>query len=106
MDLVQTPIYVCKMFLTEPPRTLPPTSAEGACPSTDWGPRGPYCYLFITDDELTWSQAEFRCVQQGAHLASVTDKAENDWIQSQIQARQKNVRNVWLGLLKQGTGDY
>eukprot|EP00058_Branchiostoma_floridae_P019226 XP_002604716.1 hypothetical protein BRAFLDRAFT_80311 [Branchiostoma floridae] len=56
-----------------------------------------YCYLFRTQ-ELTWQQAENRCSQVGAHLASVRTGQENEFIRSHSAARK-----IWIGLNDKGT---
>lgn len=48
-----------------------------ACPS-GWEAFSDSCYLF--GNGANWTQAEANCVKDGAHLASIHSKAENDFI--------------------------
>ncbi|XP_078660072.1 uncharacterized protein LOC144904802 [Branchiostoma floridae x Branchiostoma belcheri] len=56
-----------------------------------------YCYLFQTQEQK-WTQAESRCTQVGAHLASVRTAQENEFIRSHSAAR-----TIWIGLNDRGT---
>src|SRR6185295_12818143 len=57
------------------------------------GPNG-HTYVFSNNTAI-WASAKAACLQQGLHLASIRDDAENSWVYQQEQTQGGG--NWWLG---------
>merc|ERR1719167_278863 len=61
-----------------------------------------YCYKFFSSQDMyiyigkTWSKAEANCTAMGAHLASIHDIKENDFIMAEFDGIGEE--NGWIGL--------
>ncbi len=71
--------------------------SPGTC-EDGWKPYGMHCYQYNSGDdvETSWPEAEFYCNRQGAFVASVHSKHENEWIRTTLAAESKE--DVWIGL--------
>ena len=59
----------------------------------NWEKNGNHCFYWSTDTK-TWDEAEEFCREEGAHLASVTSKAINDYIAAGLQQKD---HFLWIG---------
>ena len=59
-----------------------------------WEENGNHCYLWSTDKK-NWTEAEDFCQRKGAHLASVTSTAINDYVLEGKDKRQ--MYQLWIG---------
>ena len=57
-------------------------------------------WYFLTPSMMTWANAEQYATQNGGHLVTVDDAAEQQWIQNNFSSQ-----NMWMGLIRGGTGD-
>ena len=55
---------------------------------------GGQCYYLVTDQQLTWDEAETRCKESDAHLAIIKNKSQMNNVMSLLSG---NLR-VWIGL--------
>ena len=55
---------------------------------------GSNSWYILTPSAMTWDAAEAWAVQNGGHLATITDAAENAWLSEAF----KSEANVWIGL--------
>ncbi|KAL8206460.1 UNVERIFIED_CONTAM: hypothetical protein K2H54_004206 [Gekko kuhli] len=76
-------------------RSLFYKTARGA--SGPWKFHGKSLYYF-SKGEKTWHDAESFCVSRGAHLASILDHAEQNFISSEVQ------HTSWIGLQVENEG--
>ena len=51
-----------------------------------WEENGDHCFYWSTEI-MAWDKAEEFCRTKGAHLASVTSKATNDYIEAELKQR-------------------
>ena len=58
-----------------------------------WEESGDHCY-FWSSESKNWDEAEEFCKTKGAHLASVTSNATNDYIEAELKQR---ARQLWIG---------
>ena len=72
-----------------------PPAAMGAIKNPATG-----SWYFLSPSIMTWADAEQYAAQNGGHLTTVNDAAEQQWIQSNFPSM-----NLWIGLLRGGTGD-
>ena len=88
-------------FLTGP-QVEPPPDAPGSCPDDEWYPYGSYCYLFRPEGELTWPNAHLKCMNLGADLVTIKDRAENEFLAEEAFEHQSRPtkRYMWIGLAK------
>ena len=63
-----------------------------ACES-DWEENGNHCYLW-SKNKKNWTEAEDFCQRKGAHLASVTSAAINDYV---LEGKGKRSMPLWIG---------
>ncbi|XP_036444603.1 galactose-specific lectin nattectin-like [Colossoma macropomum] len=63
---------------------------------TDWKPYGSREFKFF-GIKTTWDEAEKTCVRNNAHLASVHDESEDDFIKRLIHAHASQDVPTWLG---------
>ena len=59
-----------------------------------WEENGNHCYLWSTDKK-NWTEAEDFCQRKGAHLASVTSAAINNYVLKGIDKR--GMYSLWIG---------
>ena len=103
--------YVCKM-----PRILLDLSEESnttRCPEKGiWVKWESYCYMFLPDEFLTWSQAISKCksydednIWMDLTTASIHSLQENIFIKENMFSRTKLPfhRSFWIGLKTEGT---
>ena len=45
----------------------------------------------------TWDDAVTYCLSQGSHLASISTKAENDYLKDQLSPLKGRVNDYWMG---------
>eukprot|EP00092_Neocalanus_flemingeri_P080451 GFUD01100354.1.p1 GENE.GFUD01100354.1~~GFUD01100354.1.p1 ORF type:complete len:211 (-),score=33.55 GFUD01100354.1:201-833(-) len=64
---------------------------SGECPKL-WTKFSSSCYR-LWEEEHIWSEAEFRCQQEGGHLVSILSKQENEFINNTFF----NQKNIWIG---------
>ena len=62
-----------------------------ACP-VGWDLFDERCYLWVTNQTKSWSDAENFCQNEGGHLVSVTNEGVNDYMLIRVGQRQ-----VWIG---------
>jgi hypothetical protein len=77
--------YMCEKPLTKPAPTSAPSCEAG------WKTYEGKCYKFGSE-RITWHSANWQCTKQGAHLAIINSKAENDWVTSH-----SNFHHIWIG---------
>jgi len=49
--------------------------------------------IFINDIDLTWEEAEYKCIQRGSHLATITTESEFDYL-----IKNTNYKSFFIGL--------
>ncbi|XP_039270051.2 macrophage mannose receptor 1-like [Styela clava] len=98
--------WICKIGLHRnpvPPPTLPPPQGteDGGCGEgwihyvTNYGSEK--CYMFVADEQQSWSRAESRCRELGGgHLVAIHDQDENTMVFS--RAAQTTAGSLWIGL--------
>ncbi|XP_033988862.1 lactose-binding lectin l-2-like [Trematomus bernacchii] len=69
---------------------------RGSCPMF-WFSFNDRCYKY-TAAYLTWAEAEFHCVSDGANLVSIHSKAEDDFVTSLIKNFDPAEGRTWIGL--------
>ncbi|KAI4791309.1 hypothetical protein KUCAC02_034084 [Chaenocephalus aceratus] len=69
---------------------------RGNCPMF-WFAFNDRCYKYIAA-HLTWAEAEFHCVSDGANLVSIHSQAEDDFVTSLIKNFDPTERETWIGL--------
>ncbi|CAH1244762.1 VCAN [Branchiostoma lanceolatum] len=81
------------------PTTLPSLSTTARPCKSGWSEYNNHCYKFFRD-QLNWSEANKKCKELGANLASVTSAEENNFIAGLIVNAPKRVTRhlVWFGL--------
>ncbi|XP_072020680.1 macrophage mannose receptor 1-like isoform X2 [Amphiura filiformis] len=86
---------LCKYSLLDTPANLP--ESPGIC-EEGWKAYGRHCYQYNygDDTETSWPEAEFYCNRQGAYVASVHSKQENEWIRTSLAAGSHD--DIWIGL--------
>ncbi|WAR26413.1 CLC6A-like protein [Mya arenaria] len=62
-----------------------------------WYEYGSSCYLVDTTDPSTWQTASENCTAMGAHLAVITDAAENTFIVNLMTSLNMESEVFWLG---------
>ncbi|XP_038046213.1 lymphocyte antigen 75-like [Patiria miniata] len=92
--------YICaipkgKTVITTPPPTI--ATGDDCVGFVGWKHLYPNCYYFSTkgDGLKDWYEAEEFCHKQNAHLVSIHDKTERDFIKNRMDAF---VGNYWCGL--------
>ena len=75
---------------SDPATTSPPPPP--ACPG-GWEEYEDSCYRAM-EDRMNWEEAEIACVMEGAHLVSIRDQAENDFVFERFHSL---VGKHWLG---------
>merc|ERR1719167_661897 len=65
------------------------------CPPGSWRHFQGYCYKPMKAAK-TWENAETACISEGAHLASIHSKEENEFVVS-LMGAVENENNFWLG---------
>eukprot|EP00058_Branchiostoma_floridae_P006243 XP_002591731.1 hypothetical protein BRAFLDRAFT_223290 [Branchiostoma floridae] len=68
------------------------------CPS-EWRNYNNHCYKVMTD-KVSWFTASSRCSLRGASLASINDRAENNFVKLFISNYKSKIPTIWLGLHK------
>ncbi|XP_037115757.1 perlucin-like protein [Syngnathus acus] len=90
-----SPSFAPRLLMT---LTLCQTCTElFGCP-TGWPEYNKHCYFF-GNDRKSWWDARLECASKGAHLASILDQREQDWLQSL-----KKGARAWIGLRRETTG--
>ena len=91
--------FICEVPAgMDPPTTAPAPTLPPKIPCStedDTWIRMPgnddYCYKFFSSQDMytyigkTWSKAEANCTAMGAHLASIHDIKENDFIMAEVR---------------------
>ena len=57
-------------------------------------------WYFLSPSAVTWPDAELFATQNGGHLVTVNDTAEQQWIQGNFPSQE-----MWIGLLRGSSGD-
>ena len=57
-------------------------------------------YYMVFDESKSWADAKSYCENIGGHLATITSREEQQFLESQLNSGQKN--NYWLGARKVG----
>ena len=70
------------------------------CPSPYEGTSTDACFL-ISDFPATFSQCQQHCESNGGSLATIKDKAEDDYVRQLVTTQQA----VWIGLFESGEQD-
>ncbi|KAI8500542.1 hypothetical protein Bbelb_221080 [Branchiostoma belcheri] len=71
-----------------------------------WAEYNNHCYM-VGREPVTWITANSRCGQVGAHVASIQDSEENDFIADIIQNAKGLLRyHVWSGLRRGEDGQF
>jgi len=52
--------------------------------------------VFPADDELSWAEAEAKCVSMDGHLVTINTPVEQDFVSQQIVLG--SIQYVWIGL--------
>ena len=98
--------FVCKMESIQHVDILLSNATSAGCPNQKWARRGDYCYHFLPDQFLTWTQSETMCALFGkdrnhpkSHLVSIQDSRENHFIQVLLQMKTELPfhRWAWIG---------
>ncbi|XP_068506892.1 uncharacterized protein [Syngnathus scovelli] len=90
-----SPSFAARLLMT---LTLSQTCIElFGCP-TGWLEYNKHCYFFGKDLK-TWWDARVECAFKGAHLTTILDRREQDWLQSK-----KGGARAWIGLRRETTG--
>ena len=55
------------------------------------------CYKYMSS-RLSWAEAEFNCVSQGANLVSIHSQGESDFVQMLIRNFDTTLHYTWIGL--------
>ena len=76
---------------------------EISCPQ-GWRAFDGYCYL-VSSQVLTWSQARSFCIEKGGELVKITSQRENDFVLSLARKEASSLKEVWIGLKRNG-GDW
>uniref|UniRef100_A0A3P9BJG9 C-type lectin domain-containing protein n=1 Tax=Maylandia zebra TaxID=106582 RepID=A0A3P9BJG9_9CICH len=69
---------------------------HGNCPTYWWSFNG-RCYKYVATPK-SWSDAEFYCLSQGAHLVSIHNMEEENFVRSLIRNFDPAQRASWIGL--------
>ncbi|XP_026011319.1 ladderlectin-like [Astatotilapia calliptera] len=69
---------------------------HGNCPTYWWSFNG-RCYKYVATPK-SWSDAEFYCLSQGAHLVSIHNMEEDNFVRSLIRNSDPDERATWIGL--------
>lgn len=84
--------YLCAEEYPKPKRSI----GTGCYPG--WNSfvvnRIPYCYLPVSNQQLTWEEAQEHCQEEKSSLVSITNKEEENFIKTIATS------NVWIGLYK------
>ncbi|KAI8500543.1 hypothetical protein Bbelb_221090 [Branchiostoma belcheri] len=71
-----------------------------------WAEYNNHCYM-VGREPVTWFTADSRCGRAGAHVASILDSEENDFIADIIQNAKGYLRyHVWSGLRRGEDGQF
>lgn len=78
---------------------LTPKPPSGQCVGVDyWISSGPVCFLFLTDDHVTFYEARMRCEALDATLVAIHDNATLQFLASMFSGQ------LWIGLISSETG--
>uniref|UniRef100_A0A3P9BHV4 C-type lectin domain-containing protein n=1 Tax=Maylandia zebra TaxID=106582 RepID=A0A3P9BHV4_9CICH len=69
---------------------------HGNCPPFWWSFNG-RCYTYVATP-MSWSDAEFHCLSQGANLVSIHNMEEENFVRSLIRNFDRAQRDTWIGL--------
>ncbi|KAI9529349.1 hypothetical protein NQZ68_011015 [Dissostichus eleginoides] len=69
---------------------------RGSCPMF-WFSFNDRCYKYVAA-HLTWAEAEFHCVSDGANLVSIHSQAEDDFVRTMINNFDPIDSWTWIGL--------
>ncbi|XP_026012357.1 lactose-binding lectin l-2-like [Astatotilapia calliptera] len=69
---------------------------HGNCPTFWWSFNG-RCYTYVATP-MSWSDAEFHCLSQGANLVSIHNMEEENFVRSLIRNFDPAQRASWIGL--------
>ena len=95
--------YVCKKPKV-PVNGNKPKPEDDGCP-TGWTGRDTRCYKLFNDPK-TWGFSQKQCRGMGATLATVHDKATNDWLNAFISEEKGDKHNFWIGLYADRVHEY
>ena len=70
---------------------------QQSCPE-GWQEFDSKCYLWVTNQERNWTEAENFCKSSEGHLASVTSKEVHEFI---LEEARKRKTKVWIGATDQ-----
>ena len=97
MSITHLEIFPCFHLAAPRPTTMMP--GEGTCDS-DWLAFGSHCYKFdITSAYASRVEAEYDCEQNGAQLASIHSKQENEFIRANAFTS-VGLRSVWIDMIR------
>jgi hypothetical protein len=84
----------------------PSSQNTAACNGCTPIQRNGFAYWFCTATNRDWQPSETNCVAKGAHLASIHDQAENDFVSSTMIGMGGTGR-FWIGLIdRDSEGNY
>ena len=92
-------IYIALIYLIHNERVLLFVRSDIiGCP-LQWNQFGCSCFLFGSKDSINWDSARERCRRYpGSHLATISTKAENNFVGMQLK------NTSWLGLRRRANG--
>lgn len=71
---------------------------EGRC-SAGWIQNSYTCYNFVTDQKLSWTDANAYCTSQGADLLQIRGRSTQTFINSNLDdLNQQKLDSIWLGI--------
>jgi len=79
------------------PSNAPSGNSNKGCPA-GWKSKFGHCYKWFFTAPKTWQDAQTDCRKQGAHLISIHDDAENEFISKTVKG------TVWTGARKRRYG--
>ncbi|XP_064595387.1 macrophage mannose receptor 1-like isoform X2 [Liolophura sinensis] len=95
------------------PGTPPPytTRPPGYCADPSWVMFGDYCYFVEKSNIqsrvfLSWPEAQYLCSRKGMALATIRNKAENDFVQNLIKVGIYQKYSAWIGLSAKQDGGF
>lgn len=77
---------------------------EISCPQS-WTAFDGYCYL-VSSEILNGDQAPGFCIEKGGELVKITSQRENDFVLALVRKEAPSMKDVWIGLRRNGDGWY